>query len=284
MTIPVAWLLRAWLVVEVLFGVVSVISVGFAPANTKANFAWPIQPVVMAAVLGAFYISTAPLFLLAVFAKRWQMIRVMILPSALFSTVQLVVTFLHWQKFSLGTIPFYVWFASYILPPPIFVAAYWWHQRQAGPSSGFSSSGFSSAGSSSAGLNDDPLPLWLQRIFLICGVGLTTMAIVVFVFPNLLIPYFPWKLTPLTGRSLCGWLIAVGTLMLSVLRENDWTRARLASALLIPILPALLVQMARFSDQVDWSNPVLWAGLLLFGVIGVCGLQLARGSWRDALN
>jgi hypothetical protein len=109
-------------------------------------------------------------------------------------------------------------------------------------------------------LNDDPLPLWLQRMCLICGVGLTTMAIVVFVFPNLLIPYFPWKLTPLTGRSLCGWLIAVGTLMLSVLRENDRTRARLASALLIPILPALLVQMARFSDQVDWSNPVLWAG------------------------
>jgi hypothetical protein len=270
----IAWPLRAWLVIEVLFGVASVIAVGFAPANTKVNFAWPIQPVVMAAVLGAFYISTAPLFLLAVFANRWQMIRVMVLPSALFSTVQFIVTFLHWQKFSLGTIPFYVWFASYILPPPIFVAAYWWHQRQAG----------SSAGSSSSGSSDDPLPLWLQRMFLICGAGLTTMAIVVFVFPNLLIPYFPWKLTPLTTRSLCGWLIAVGTLMLSVLRENDRTRARLASVMLILVLPTILLQMARFSDQVDWSNPVLWAGLVLFTVIGFCGLQLARGSWRDALN
>jgi hypothetical protein len=268
MTTIIAWPLRAWLAVEVLFGLASVIAVGFAPANSKVNFAWPIQPVVMAAVLGAFYISTAPLFLLAVFAKRWEMIRVMILPSALFSTVQLAVTFLHWEKFSLGTIPFYVWFASYILPPPIFVTAYWWHQRQVG---------------SSAGSGDDPLPLWLLRMFLICGAGLTAVAVLVFVFPNLLIPYFPWKLTPLTARSLCGWLIAVGTLMLSVMRENDRTRAWLASPMLILILPAILLQMARFSDQVDWSNPVLWSGLVLFTVIGFCGLYLA-GRWRNALN
>lgn len=244
-------------------------AIGRAPADSATNFAWPIQPVVMAATLGAFYITSAPLFLLPLFARRWEMIRVMILPTALFSTVQLAATFLHWDKFSVGTIPFYVWLASYLLPPPIFLAAYLWHQRKA---------------SSHAVPSNDPIPSWLNRLLVIGGSILTVTAILVFILPNLLIPVFPWNLTPLTARSLSGWLIAVGTLMLSMSRENNQTRARLATPMLILILPALLMQMLRFAGQVNWSNPVLWTGLLLFAIIGFCGLYLANGSWREGLN
>jgi hypothetical protein len=265
----IAWPLRLWLAVEVLFGVAAVLAIGLSPAETRTNFAWPIQPVVMAATLGAFYITSAPLFLLPLFAKRWEMIRAMILPAALFSTVQLIATFLHWDKFSVGTLPFYVWFASYLLPPPIFVAAYLWHQRQ--------------AGSRSAAANE-PIPAWLNRLLVICGSMLTIGAILVFLFPSLLIPIFPWQLTPLTARSLSGWLIAVGTIMLWISRENDQTRARLATPILILILPAVLLQILRFADQVNWGNPILWLILLLFGVVGFCGLYLANGSWREALN
>ena len=91
-------------------------------------------------------------------------------------------------------------------------------------------------------------------------------------------------LTPLTARSLSGWLIAVGTIMLWMSRENDRTRARLATPMLILILPALLLQISRFADQVDWGNPVLWIGFLLFAIVGFCGLYLANGNWREALN
>jgi hypothetical protein len=265
----IAWPLRAWLAVEVLFGVAAVLAIGLAPANTKTNFAWPIQPVVMAAVLGGFYITSAPLFVLPLLAKRWEMIRVMILPTALFSTAQLVATFLHWDRFSVGTIPFYVWFASYLLPPPIFVSAYLRHQRQA---------------ASRPAASDDPLPVWLSWLLVICGSGLTIGAILVFIFPALLIPVFPWQLTPLTARSLCAWLMAVGTIMLSMSRENDRTRTRLATPMFILLLPALLVQMIRYADEVNWSNPVLWLSLILFAVIGFCGLYLANGSWQRALR
>jgi hypothetical protein len=265
----IAWPLRLWLAVEVLFGVGAVMAIGLSPAESKTNFAWPIQPVVMAATLGAFYITSAPLFLLPLFAKRWEMIRAMILPTALFSTVQLAATFLHSDKFSVGTIPFYVWFASYILPPPIFVAAYLWHQRQA---------------ASRSATSNEAIPLWLNRLLVVCGSILTIGAILVFIFPGLLIPIFPWQLTPLTARSLSGWLIAVGTIMLWMSRENDQTRARLATPMLILILPAILLQILRFADQVNWGNPVLWLILLLFSIVGFCGLYLANGSWREALN
>jgi hypothetical protein len=266
---PIAWPLRLWLAVEVLFGVGAVIAVGLSPADTETNFAWPIQPVVMAAVLGAFYITSAPLFLLPLFARRWEMIRAMILPTALFSTVQLTATFLHWDKFSVGTTPFYVWFASYLLPPPIFVAAYLWHQSKV---------------SSSSSDPNNPLPLWLKRLLVGIGGFLTIAAVLVFFFPNLLIPVFPWQLTPLTARSLSGWLIAIGTLMLMLSLENDRTRARLATPMLILVLPALLLQMLRYADQVDWGNAVLWIGLILLAGVGFCGLYLANGSWRKALS
>lgn len=266
---PIALPLRLWFVVEVIFGVGAVLAVGLSPANTETNFAWHIESVVMAAALGGFYITSAPLFLLPLFAKRWEMIRAVTLPAALFSTLQLVATFLHWDKFSVGSFPFYVWFASYLLPPPIFVGAYVWHQRK-------------SIGHSSD--SDDPLPVWLQRLLRICGGGLAIAAILVFLFPSLLIPIFPWQLTPLTARSLCAWLVAVGTLMLSMSREDSRARSRLASPMLILILPTILMQLARFASEVNWSSPVLWLGLIVFAAIGFCGLALARGNWRESLS
>ena len=266
---PIAWPLRLWLAVEVLFGVGAVLAIGRDPANSATNFAWPIQPVVTAATLGAFYITSAPLFLLPLFAKRWENIRAMILPTALFSTVQLVATFLHWDKFSIGTIPFYVWFASYLLPPPIFAAAYIWHQRKAG---------------SRTVPSNDPIPSWLYWMLILCGGLLTLIAALTLFFPGFLISVFPWQLTPLTARALSGWLIAVGTIMLWMSRENNQTRARLATPMLILILPALLMQMGRFAEQVNWNSPVLWISFILFAIIFFCGLYLANGSWREALN
>lgn len=267
---PISWPLRAWLAVEVLFGVAAISTIGVAPADSASNFAWPIQPVVMAAMLGAFYISSAPLFLLPLFARRWEMIRAMVLPSALFCTVQLAATLLHWDKFSVGTTPFYVWFASYLLPPPIFVAAYLWQQRQA---------------RAHAAVANDPLPAWLRRLFVIVGGGLSLAAVAIFLAPALVIPLFPWQLTPLTARSLSGWLLSVGTLQLSLARENSLARSLLSTPMLIVLLPALLAQIARYADQVSWASPLLWFGLGLFALIGGCGLLLAaRGSWREALS
>jgi hypothetical protein len=266
---PIAWPLRVWLAVEVLFGIGAVLAIGVSPAESKTNFAWPIQPVVMAAVLGAFYMSSALLFLLPLFAKRWEMIKIMILPTAIFSTVQLIATFLHWDKFSVGTTPFYVWFASYLLPPPIFISAYLWHQRQAGIQRTSS---------------DSPLPAWMRSLFWISGILVVIIAVSAFIFPLLLISNFPWKLTPLTTRSLCGWIMILGVILIAMARENNRARVRFATPFLILILPTLLIQMSRYSDQVNWASLTLWVSLTLAAVICLCGIYLAMGNWRESLS
>jgi len=100
----------------------------------------------------------------------------------------------------------------------------------------------------------------------------------------LLIPFFPWQLTPLTARSLSAWLLAVGTLLLSMSFQKSRTQTRLATPMLIFLLPVLGLQMLRYAEQVTWLNPALWLSLMLFAVIGLFGLVLAFGSWREALR
>ena len=61
-------------------------------------------------------------------------------------------------------------------------------------------------------------------------------------------------LTPLTARVLCGFLLAVGTILLSIARENDRDRVRVVTPTLVLLLPAVALQMARYWDQVDTSS------------------------------
>lgn len=244
---PVSWPLRAWLVVEVFFGVAAISAVFFFPEQTATNFAWTIPAVVMAAVIGAFYLASSLLFVLGLFVRYWENVRVMVLPAAVFSALELLVTFLHWDRFNQGTLPFYVWFASYVLPPPIFAALYWWQQRRASPVG--------------TGVTQ-PLPRWFRRLCLINGGAYVVVAGALLVAPEGLIAQGPWPFTPLTARALCGWLVAVGLLLLSMALENDWPRARLGSVTLIALGPALLFQLLRYSAQVRWNNPWLLLALV----------------------
>jgi hypothetical protein len=243
----IRWPLRAWMAVEVGFGLLSIGSVFLNPGNTAQDFAWPIKPVVMAALLGAFYFSAALIFVLPLFARTWQHVRAMIVPTAVFSLAMDLATVLHWDKFSVGTLPFFVWLASYVLPPPIFGALYWWQQRDAAPVG--------------AGI-ERPLPGWARAFLRYNGLAQSALAVLFFAVPSLLQQIGPWAFTPLTARTLCGWLLAAGLLQVSMSREGDWRRIRLATTMLILLPLAIVFQLARFAEQVSWSNLALWVLLL----------------------
>jgi len=262
--------LRVWFAVEVFFGVSAVLSIGLDPANTRTNFAWDVQPVVMAAVLGAYYISSALLFLLPLFARRWEMIRVMILPTALFSTAELITTFLHWSRFSLGTIQFTGWFLSYLLPPPIFIGYYLWQERRA-----------RLAGSAAPA---EPLPPDVRNALLHWGSLLAILAIFFFILPQALIAIAPWPMTPLTARAFVSWLLGVGALMVSMAYENDRTRVLVAIPMLILIFPVVTIQIARFAGQVQFANVALFVFYGITLIAFALGVYLARGDWRRALS
>jgi hypothetical protein len=267
---PIALPLRAWFAVEVFFGVSAVLSIGLDPANTRTNFAWNVQPVVMAAVLGAYYISSALLFLLPLFARRWEMIRVMILPTALFSTAELITTVLHWSRFSIGTVQFTGWLLSYLLPPPIFVGYYFWQERR--------------ARRAASAMPAEPLAPDVRNALLHWGGVLAILTIFFFIVPQALIAIAPWPMTPLTARAFDSWLLAVAALMLSMAYENHRTRVLVGTPMLILVLPVVTIQIARYADQVQFANVALFVFYGITLIAFALGVYLARGDWRQALS
>ena len=265
--LAIAWPLRALLFVEILFGLAAMATIALTPADTARHFAWPIKPAVTAALLGAFYLSSAWVFVLAAIARRWQMIRVMMIPAFLFTFTELVATFLHWDRFSVGSMPFNVWFASYLLPPPILAACYLWHQRRA-----------------TADSTDAPLARTVRIALIVLGVLLAGEGVVAFIWPTVLISTAPWALSPLTARAICGWLIALGTMMLSVAYENDRNRGRIVAPFLILLLPAAAMQLSRFSGEVNWQHPRIAINAVVLSIICAIGVYLARGDWRRSLR
>lgn len=261
---PVSWPLRAWLIVEVGFGLAAISAVFLRPGHTEENFAWPIRPTVMAALLGAFYLAVGAMFVRSVFARRWEEVRVVVLPAAVFTALMLLATFLHWEKFNRDSAPFAVWFASYLLPPPTFLLLYWWQQRRAAP----------------VGAHRlQPLPRWFRSICLYNGGAFVVVSTLIFLFPRILIDSGPWALTPLTARVLAGWLVGTGLLLVCMAWENTWARVRIGSVMLIVLPIAVLIQLLRYRDEVEWGNPWLLVDLVDFIVLAaiMAGMWLREG-------
>lgn len=259
----IRWPLRAWLAVEVCFGLAAMSTIALRPQDSATNFAWPISPDVSAALLGAFYLSSAWVFVLALTARRWEQIRVMMVPAIVFTSMELLATLLHWDKFSVGTTPFAVWFASYLLPPPILTACALWQRRGA-----------------VAGPARQPLPVPLARTMTAAGSLIVAFAVAAFAWPTLLIEAAPWAFTPLTTRAVCGWLAALGLMLALGGRDGDRARLLVLSPFFVLIGPAVALQCARFSSQVDWTHPAVAVGAVVLLAVGACGLYLAAGDWH----
>lgn len=264
---PIGWPLRFWFFVELFFAISATSTVALRPADTAASFAWTVKPEVMAALIGAFYLALVPVVVLVLLARTWESVRVFVIPGMLFTFAQLVVTFLHWDRFAHGTLGFNIWFASYLLPPPVFLACYLWQQRRSGPISA-----------------ESPLPRWLRTALIVVGGILTLEALVGLFYPAWFSGSAPWKITPLNARALSGYFLLLGTMMLSMARENDHHRVRIVSPFLVLLLPIVIFQVRRFSEQVDWSHPRIAISVTVLTLVMAIGISLFRGSWRRALG
>jgi hypothetical protein len=116
------------------------------------------------------------------------------------------------------------------------------------------------------------------------GGALALYAVLAFALPAVLIAIAPWQFTPLTARALSGWILALGILLMSCARENDRTRCRIISPFFLLLLPAIAIELWRFSDQVSWSHPTIYAGLVLLAVVFALGVFLVRGDWRRTMQ
>ena len=229
---------------------------------TNLYFAWTIQPSLTAAFLGAGYFSSFLLVFLASREKEWCRGRIAVPAVFTFTTLTLVATLLHIDRFHFGS-PYvfartaaWFWLAIYALVPPALLLI-WIHQVRI-------------PGNDST--RTVPLASWIRVVLGAQSIILLTLGIGLFVATSSVAPNWPWKLTPLTGQAVGAWLIGLGIFAAHSVHENDTLRIRSGLVSYVLLGSLQLVALFRYAGNVNWGTPNTWTYLLFIFSIVFVGL------------
>jgi hypothetical protein len=234
----------------------------FLTEQTATSFAWTIQSFMTAAFLGAGYLASFFVEFLAYREKTWANARVAVPSVFLFTTLTLVATLLHLDKFHLNSPIFsamvaaYLWLAIYIAVPIAMLILLIYQIRLHG----------------STPKRKATLYTWMRLVLGAQGTIMLVTGITLFLSPSTAFIFWPWALTPLTSLAIGAWLIGIGVIALHMTWENDHQRNRIAyiSYALLGIFQA--ISLVRYAGEVNWSMAGSWIYLIF--VISVIPMGL----------
>jgi hypothetical protein len=245
------------------------------PLRTSDWFSWTIDVPMTAVFLGASYWSSAILEVAGARSHGWDRARLAVWTVLVFTTLTLVVTLVHLDKFHLGaehptsaravTVG---WLAVYGVVPVLMVVLAWQQTRQA-------------RGVTVSGGHRDRPPTVLRGLLGVLAVVLLALGVALLLAPVEAARLWPWPLTELTGRAVGAWLVGLG-----------WAAGH---SLLIDHLPSIrplgltgatfvvlqAVALVRHGDDLTWSSPTAVgyvAGLAVIGVVAAWILAATRRS------
>jgi hypothetical protein len=233
------------------------------PGDTDTSFAWTIQPPLTAAALGGLYLSVVLLTALSARQSEWASARIFVPGTFLFATLILLATLIHVDRFhwhgptTYAQFQAYLWMTIYVLYPPLLLAA-WVHQR--GRPGGDRP-------------RRAPLPAWFRSVLGAQAAVFLAVGVALLVDPSWVSEeLWPWQLTPLTGRAIAAWLVALGVVAAHAVRENDWERIPVAPVTYAAVGALQLVVVARYGDQLDWGRAEAWAYTAFFALVAAVGV------------
>ncbi|HET7800553.1 MAG TPA: hypothetical protein VFL38_09035 [Humibacillus xanthopallidus] len=225
-----------------------VILYGF-PADTGRLFAWTISPRLTPMVLASAYLGGAWFFVRVARERRWAAVGAGFLAVCLFATLLGIATVLHWDRFNHGHVAFWLWATLYFVAPVLVLGAWLANSRVAAP----------------------PRPSErrigpVARVVIATGGGLALVqGLVLFASPSLMIPLWPWQLTPLTCRVV-GAIFCLGSAGLVVIGDPRWERLRLLVEVAAVMLTLMLVGGLRARGDLHTDRLLTW--LLVVGFVG----------------
>jgi hypothetical protein len=244
--------------------------------HTDQSFAWTIKVPLTAAFLGAFYFTALVLATLSAREQVWANARVAVPGVLLFITLTFVATLLHVSLFHFGSDDSvargsaWLWLAIYAIDPPAVLILWLLQLREAGidpPRTG-------------------TLPPWYRALVAFQAVVTLSIGAAFFLLPDRSLSIWPWPLTPLTARAVAAWLLGLGVVLVTALRENEWRRIRPASSAYVTLGVLQFVALARYPDTVDWGRAAAWlyaAFLVTVLLAGVAGWILSSREERTAV-
>ena len=240
--------------------------------QTDKYFAWTIIPPITAAFLGAAYWASVAVELIAARERYWERARIAVSAVWLFTTLTLIVTLLHLDKFHFNSpnlIPQFAawfWLAIYASVPIAMLLAFVEQRRLSGGDPP----------------RESPFPIWLRVIFLIQGAVMLIVGAALFATPATTISIWPWTLTILTGRAIGAWLLAVGVATFHAIRENDLLRIRPLGGGFIVIAVLEMLALLRYPAALNWTLPQAWFYLIFLVSVLLVGLFSLLGGRKES--
>jgi hypothetical protein len=230
------------------------------PTQTDRFFAWTIEPALTAAVLGANYWSSA---LFAVAASRewlWANGRISISVAVVFAPLTTAATLIHLDRFHLDGGYGWAWLVAYAIYPPMLGVFLWRQLRTPG----------------SDPPRTRPLAPWVRTVLAAHAVLMAPLGLAMFAAPGTVGRWWPWALTPLTGRVMAAWVLALGVLAAHAIRENDVDRIR-SALIAYPFFGAMhVVALLRFPDDLE-PGPAVW----IYGAVVASTFALGAYGWNE---
>jgi hypothetical protein len=238
---------------------------------TDKYFAWTINPPITAAFLGGSYWASVAVELIAARERFWARARIAIPAVWLFTTLTLIVTLIHIDKFHFNSpdlIPRFAawfWLAIYAGVPIAMLLVLITQRRLQGGDPP----------------RELPFPIWLRIILPAQGAIMLIVGASLFASTSTTISIWPWKLTLLTGRAIGAWLLAVGVAAFHAMWENDLYRIRPLGGGFAVIGVLEIVALLRYPQSLDWTLTQTWVYLIIILtvlVVGVYALIRSRAT------
>ena len=221
------------------------------PGATAKYWAWEIQPEMSAAWVGAGYTFGALAIWTILIIGRFQKLFIPITATWTLSTVMLIATLLHLERFFLDKVQFWVWFIIYLGLPIALPIAWYLNRRRAIPPQP----------------DEMRLPQSLVNIALIASAFEYLLGFILLVSPSTAASFWPWQLTPLMSRVISGWVlfIATGALCLAFERRYAVYREFLPQ---VGIWFALIfIAGLRHINNFDFSRPASYIFFAVFAIL-----------------
>ncbi|MDQ4096714.1 MAG: hypothetical protein M3144_02435, partial [Actinomycetota bacterium] len=157
------------------------------PSRTSQLWAWPVAPTMTAMLMGGGYLAGAYLFVRVATTRRFHRVGLLFPAITVFTTLLLLATIIHWDRFNHDHVSFWAWLLLYLITPPL-LPWLWIRNRRF------------ETGDPEPGERLVPAPI--RTVMVVAGIGQLAFALVLFVRPSAIAPHWPWMLTPLTARTL----------------------------------------------------------------------------------
>ena len=234
---------------------------------TETFFAWTIQSPLTAAFLGAAYWASFTMEFFASRQRSWAFARIAVPAVLVFTTVTLVVSIIHLDRFHLDSPSVltgfltWAWLFVYAVVPPVMIFLLFHQVRVDGVDP----------------VRGRRLVGWFRALLVMHAVVLFPLGIGLLLAPEFVGQLWPWTLTPLTGRAIGAWLLGLGIAAVHALREDDWRRIQPATMSYVVFAGLELVAIARYPSEIDWTTPPAWVYLVFLLSAALVG---GYGWWQ----